>query len=62
MDYGKVLGATTGLGGAATIASLPNTGGSKSVVAYVAMASIAFGAAVLISTAARLVAKRHFSA
>lgn len=56
MNYGGpvVLGGTT-------VAALPATGGSRSVVTYVALASIAFGVAVLISTAARVVAKR-FSA
>lgn len=47
--------------GGATVAALPATGGSRSVVTYAALASIAFGVAVLISTAARVAAKR-FSA
>ena len=56
MNYGgpQVLGA-------ATAAALPATGGSRNVVTYVALASVAFGLAVLISAAARVVAKR-FSA
>lgn len=47
--------------GGAGVAALPATGGSRSVLTYVALASIAFGAAVLISAAARVAAKR-FSA
>ncbi len=47
--------------GGASVAALPATGGSGSVVTYVALASVAIGAAVLISTAARVFAKR-FSA
>lgn len=44
--------------GGATVAALPATGGSRSVVTYVALASVAFGVAVLVSTAARVIAKR----
>ena len=58
--YGQVLGTSTTVAGAATVAALPDTGGSMSVVTYVALASIAFGVAVLVTTAARFVAKRHF--
>jgi len=58
--YGpQVLPAVTPV---AAIAALPATGGSRSVATYVAVASIAFGAAVLVTTVARFVAKRHFSA
>jgi len=62
MYGGVVLGASTTVAGAATIAALPNTGGSRSVIGYVAIASIVFGVAVLVSTAVRFVAKRHYSA
>jgi LPXTG-motif cell wall-anchored protein len=58
---GAVLGATTTGAGAATIAALPNTGGSRSVIANVAMLSIAVGLAVLVTTAVRFVAKRHYN-
>ena len=61
MSGETVLGTTTTVAGA-TVATLPNTGGSRNVVSYVAMASIVFGVAVLISTAVRFVAKRHYSA
>ena len=60
MNYGTVLPAVTTP--VAAVAALPNTGGSRSVVTYVALASIVFGVAVLISTAVRFAAKRHFSA
>lgn len=59
MSYGTVLGASTTVAG---IAALPNTGGSRSVVTYVAAASIVAGVAVLLSTAIRFVAKRYYSA
>lgn len=62
MYGGVVLGASTTVAGAATIAALPNTGGSRNVVAYVALASVVIGVAILISTAARIVAKRHYKA
>lgn len=64
MDYvgGLGAGAVTTVAGATTIAALPNTGGSRSVLSYVAMASILVGTAVLISTAVRFIAKRHYSA
>ena len=62
MYGGVVLGASTTVAGAATIASLPNTGGSRSVISNVAIASIVLGIAVLISTAIRFVAKRNYSA
>ncbi|HXY18230.1 MAG TPA: hypothetical protein VEH48_02315 [Candidatus Nitrosopolaris sp.] len=52
----------TTVAGATTIAALPNTGGSRSVISYVALASVVFGTAVLISTAVRFVAKRHYGA
>lgn len=60
--YGGGLGGGTVpvVAGATTIAALPNTGGSRNVVMYVAIASIVLGVAVLVSTAARLVAKRYF--
>lgn len=61
MSGETVLGTSTTVAGA-TVATLPNTGGSHSVVSYVALASIVFGVAVLISTAVRFVAKRHFRA
>ena len=55
----KVLGLT---GGAGAVASLPNTGGSHNIVTYVALASVAIGVAVLLSSAVRFVAKRRFNA
>ncbi len=61
--YGPVvLGASTTVAGAATVAALPNTGGSRNVVTYVAMASIVLGVAILASTAIRFIAKRHYNA
>lgn len=60
--YPVVLGASTTTAGVATIASLPNTGGSKSVVSYVAIASIVLGVAILVSTAARFAIKHHYNA
>jgi len=53
MNYGgpQVLGA-------ATVAALPATGGSRNVVTYVAIASVIFGVLVLVSVAARLITKR----
>ena len=62
MYGGVVLGTSTTVAGAATIAALPNTGGSRGVIGYVAMASVVFGAAVLLSTAVRFVAQKRLSA
>ena len=61
MTYTNVLGATTGLGGGAAVAVLPNTGGSRSVVIDIALLSVAVGLAVLVSTAVRAIAKRYYS-
>lgn len=61
-NYGNVLGASTTVGGAGAIAALPNTGGSRNVVAYVAIASIVLGAAILISNLVRFVAKHRYTA
>ena len=61
MSGETVLGTSTTVAGA-TVATLPNTGGSRNVVTYVAWASIVFGVAVLLSTAVRYVAKRNLSA
>ncbi len=58
--YGQPV--TPVVAGATTVAALPATGGSQSVVTYVALASIALGVAVLLSTAVRFVAKRHLGA
>jgi LPXTG-motif cell wall-anchored protein len=60
--YGQVLGVSTTVGGAGAIAALPNTGGSRNVVFYVAVASIVLGAAILASNLVRFVAKHRFSA
>jgi hypothetical protein len=61
--YGPVvLGASTTVAGAATVAALPNTGGSRNVVSYVALAGVVVGVAILLSTAARFVAKRRYNA
>jgi hypothetical protein len=54
-----VLGAGTG---GIAVAALPNTAGSRSVLANVAILSIAIGVAVLVTTTVRFVAKRHYSA
>jgi LPXTG-motif cell wall-anchored protein len=62
MDYGKVLGVTTGGLGAGAIAVLPNTGGSRSVLVNVAILSVAVGAGVLFSTIAAVAIKRHYKA
>ena len=62
MDYGKVLGIGGLGGGPIAIASLPNTGGSRSVIFYVAAASFVLGAAILTSNLVRLVAKHRYSA
>jgi hypothetical protein len=61
MDYGKVLG-LGGLGAGPVIASLPNTGGSRHIVAYVAIASTVLGVAILTSSIVRSVAKARLSA
>ena len=55
--YGTVLGASTTVGGAGAIATLPNTGGSRNVVLYVAVASVVLGVAILASNMVRFVAK-----
>jgi len=56
--YGpQVLGACTTVGGGACIAALPNTGGSRNVILYVAVASIVLGVAILASNVVRFVAK-----
>lgn len=62
MYGGVVLGASTTVAGAATIAALPSTGGSRNVITYVALAGVVIGMAILISTAARIAAKRHYKA
>jgi hypothetical protein len=63
MEYGgTVVGATTTVAGASTIAALPETGGSRNVITYVAMASIVLGVAIIASTAVRMIAKRRFNA
>lgn len=59
--YQHVLGASTTVAGA-TVAALPNTGGSRNVVSYVGIASAVIGVSMLISSAARFVAKRNISA
>ena len=56
--YQHVLGASTTVAGA-TVATLPNTGGSRSVVSYVGIASVVLGVSMLVSSAARFVAKRN---
>lgn len=63
-DYGKpvVMGGGMGAGGTAAIASLPNTGGSRHVITYVAIASIVLGVAILTSNVVRFVAKARLSA
>ena len=60
MDYGKVLGVSTGGLGAGAVAVLPNTGGSRNVLAEVAILSLAVGVAVLLSTAVSIAVKRHY--
>jgi LPXTG-motif cell wall-anchored protein len=60
--YGQVLGASVTVGGAGAIAALPNTGGSRNVVFYVAVASVVLGAAILTSNLVRFVAKHRFTA
>lgn len=57
-----VLGGGLGGGGAVAIASLPNTGGSRHVIAYVAIASIVLGVAILTSSFVRFVAKHRYTA
>lgn len=56
--YGKVLGASTVASGALV---LPNTGGNK-VLTVVALVSIGVGAAILLSTFVRFIAKRAYKA
>jgi hypothetical protein len=53
--YPQVLGCSTAV---TCVAALPSTGGSRSVLTYVALASTIFGVAVLVSTAARFAGKR----
>jgi LPXTG-motif cell wall-anchored protein len=60
--YGQVLGCSTTVCGAGAVAALPNTGGSRNVVAYVAIASIVLGVAILTSNFVRFVAKHRLSA
>jgi LPXTG-motif cell wall-anchored protein len=60
--YGQVLGCSTTVGGACAVAALPNTGGSRNVVLYVALASIVLGVAILASNLVRFVAKHRYSA
>lgn len=61
--YGpQVLGSATTIGGAGAIAALPNTGGSRNVVVYVALASIVLGVAILTSNFVRFVAKHRSDA
>ena len=60
--YGHVLGISTTVGGAGAIAALPNTGGSRNVVFYVAVASVVLGVAILTSNLVRLVAKHRYTA
>ena len=55
--YQSVLGTSTAVGGAGAIAALPNTGGSRNVILYVAVASIVLGVAILASNVVRFVAK-----
>lgn len=62
MGGGLVAGGVPIVAGVTAITQLPNTGGSRNVVAYVAMASVVLGLAILASTAVRFVAKRHFKA
>jgi len=57
-----VLGGGLGGGGAIAIAKLPNTGGSRQVVAYVAIASIILGLAILTSSLVRFIAKQRYTA
>lgn len=57
--YNKVLGASTVAGTGAVL--LPNTGGSTPLT-VVAIAAIAVGSAVLISTIARAVVKMAYKA
>jgi uncharacterized membrane protein YebE (DUF533 family) len=62
MDYGRGGGLVGGLGGGAAIAALPNTGGSRSVIADIAILSVTVGVGILASTVLRAIAKRHFNA
>jgi LPXTG-motif cell wall-anchored protein len=57
--YTQVLGTSTTVGGAGAIAALPNTGGSRNVILYVAVASIVLGVAILASNVVRFVAKHR---
>ena len=60
--YGQVLGVSTTIGGAGAVAALPNTGGSRNVILYVAIASIVLGVAILTSNLVRFVAKHRYNA
>lgn len=57
--YGKVLGASTVTGTGALV--LPNTGGNTPLT-IAAITTIVVGGAILLSTLARLVAKRAYKA
>jgi LPXTG-motif cell wall-anchored protein len=59
---GQVLGVSTTAGGAGAVAALPNTGGSRNVVLYVAVGSIVLGVAILASNMLRFVAKHRYTA
>lgn len=61
MEYGQVLGITTGGLGAGAIAALPNTGGSRSIVLDVAILSIIVGLTVFLTSTARVIARRRYS-
>jgi LPXTG-motif cell wall-anchored protein len=62
MNYGNVLGVSTGAVSGGAVAVLPNTGGSRSVLLYAAVGSLVAGAVVLLSTFARVAAKRRYNA
>lgn len=60
MEYGGVVAGTSTV--VAGVATLPNTGGSRNVITYVAVASVVLGVAILASSVFRMVAKRRLSA
>lgn len=61
MYGGPVLGVVTTAAGAATIASLPNTGSHNAAIAL-GILSIAVGVAILTSVVARSIFKRYYGA
>lgn len=59
MEYGRGADPITPVVATSAITILPATGGNRSVITYVAIATIVLGAAILLSGAVRFVSKRR---